>query len=86
MIAVAIVIAFVAGGMTSVGVLLRVGMATEDSSKPLVTEPATRSAMATRYVVGLYVLKPHGVSLADDTADPSIIGQRQLPPATGPRR
>ena len=86
MIAVATVIAFVAGAMTGVGVLLRVGMATEDSREPLVTEPATRAAMATRCVVGLYVLKPRGTSQADDMADPSNITQRQLPPATGPRR
>ena len=86
MIAVATVIAFVAGAMTSVGVLLRVGMATEDSRKPLVTEPATRSAMATRRVAGLYVLRPHRGSQADDMAYPSSIGQRQFPPAPGPRR
>ena len=34
MIAIATVIAFVAGAMTSVGVLLRVGMATEDPASP----------------------------------------------------
>ena len=84
MTAIAILVAFLAGAMAGIAVLLRVGMASEDSRKALACEPPTRSALATRCVVGLYVLTPRGVSQAGDGRTGT--GQRQLPPATAYRR
>jgi hypothetical protein len=84
MTAIAVLVAFLAGAMTGIAVLLRVGMASEDSRKPLACEPPTRSALATRCVVGLYVLTPHRVTPAD-RGQPGA-GQRQLSPATAHRR
>ena len=55
MTAIAILVAFLAGAMAGVAVLMRVGMASEKPAKPLACEPATRSALATRCVVGLFV-------------------------------
>jgi len=83
--AIAVLVAFLAGAIASIGVLLRVGMASEDSARPLACKPPTRSASATRCVVGLYVLTPR-TSPADRVADRPDAGQRQLPPATAPRR
>ena len=79
-----ILVAFLAGAAAGIAVLLRVGMATEDSRKPLVYELAARSALATRCVVGLYVLTPRRVTPAD-RGRPGA-GPRELPPATAPRR
>jgi hypothetical protein len=82
--AIAILVAFLAGAAAGIAVLLRVGMASEDSRKPLVYEPQARSALATRCVVGLYVLTPRRVTPAD-RGRPGA-GQRQIPPAIAPRR
>jgi hypothetical protein len=82
--AIVILVAFLAGAAAGIAVLLRVGMATEDSRKPLACEPAARAALATRCVVGLYVLTPRRVTPAD-RGRPGA-GPRQLPPATAPRR
>ncbi len=84
MTAIAVLVAFLAGAAAGIAVLLRAGMATEDSRKPLACEPAARSALATRCVVGLYVLTPQRVS-PPDRGQPGA-GQRQLPPAIAPRR
>ena len=84
MTAIVILVAFVAGAMAGIAVLLRVGMASEDSRKPLACEPAARSALATRCVVGLYVLTPRRVTPAGRGRPGAE--QRQLPPATAPRR
>ena len=84
MTAIVILVAFLAGATAGVAVLLRVGMASEDCREPLVYEPAARSALATRCVVGLYVLTPRRISPPD--RDRHGAGQRQLPPATAPRR
>jgi hypothetical protein len=84
MTAIVILVAFLAGATAGIAVLLRAGMATEDSRKPLVYQPAARSALATRCVVGSYVLTPRRASTAD-RCQPGD-GQRQLPPATEPRR
>jgi hypothetical protein len=81
MTAFAILVAFLAGAMAGIAVLMRVGMAGEKPAKPLGCEPATRSALATRCVVGLFVLTPRSVSPADRTANRADAGQRQLPPA-----
>jgi len=70
--------------MAGIAVLLRVGMASEEPGKLLACEPPTRSAMATRCVVGLSVLTPRRVSPAD-RGQPGT-GQRQLPPATASGR
>jgi hypothetical protein len=86
MTAIAILVAFLTGATAGIAVLLRVGMASEKSDKPLVYEPQTRSALATRCVVGLYVLTPRLVSQGDRVADPYDTAQRQLPRATAPRR
>jgi hypothetical protein len=86
MTAIAILVAFLAGAMAGIAVLLRVGMASEDSRKPLACQPPTRSALATRCVVGLYVLTPRSVRPADRVTDRPGTGQRQLPPATAPHR
>jgi len=82
--AIAVLVAFLAGAAAGIAVLLRAGMATEDSRKPLACEPPARSALATRCVVGLYVLTPQRVT-PPDRGQPGA-GQRQLPPATAPRR
>jgi len=86
MTAIAVLVAFLAGAITGVGVLLRVGMASEDSARPLARKPVTRSASAARCVAGLYVLTPPSVSPAGRVADRPGIGQRQLPPAIASRR
>jgi hypothetical protein len=86
MTAIAILVAFLAGAMAGVAVLMRVGIASEKPAKPLACEPLARSALATRCVVGLFVLTPRSVSQAGRTADRADAGQRQLPPATEPRR
>ena len=86
MTAIAVLVAFLAGAMAGIAVLLRVGMASEAFDKPLACQPPARSALATRYVVGLYVLTPRRVSPADRVAHRPGAGQRQLPPATAPRR
>jgi hypothetical protein len=86
MIAIAVLVAFLAGAMSGVAVLMRVGTASEKPAKPLACEPATRSALATRCVVGLFILTPRSVGQADHATDRSDAGQRQLPPATEPRR
>jgi uncharacterized membrane protein len=82
--AIVILVAFLAGAAAGIAVLLRVGMASEDSRKPLVYEPHARSALATLCVVGLYVLTPRRVSPADRSRPGA--GQRQLPPVTAPGR
>ena len=84
MTAVVILVAFLAGAAAGIAVLLRVGMASEDSRKPLACEPQAGSALATRCVVGLYVLTPRRVS-QPGRGEPGA-GQRELPPATAPRR
>jgi uncharacterized membrane protein len=84
MTVIVILVAFLAGAAAGIAVLLRVGMAAEDSREPLVYEPAARSALATRCVVGLYVLTPRRASPAG-RGQPGA-GQRQLRPATAPRR
>ncbi len=84
MTAIAVLVSFLAGATVGIAVLLRVGMASEDSRKPLAYQPQARSALATRCVVGLYVLTPQRVS-QPDRGQPGA-GQRQLPPATAPRR
>jgi hypothetical protein len=61
-------------------VLLRVGIAREESDHSLLGGPRTRSALVTRRMVGLYVRTP------DPTADPgrfggqNAISQAQRPP------
>ena len=86
MTAITILVAFLAGATAGVAVLQRVGKASEKSATPPGCEPMTRSALATRCVVGLFVLTPRSVSQADRTADRADARQRQLPPATEPRR
>jgi hypothetical protein len=86
MTAIAILVAFLAGAMAGVAVLPHVNRTSEKPAKPFACEPATRSALATRCVVGLFVLTPRSVSQADRTADQPDAGQHQLPPATEPRR
>jgi len=86
MTAIAVLVAFLAGAMAGVGVLLRAGMASEDPRRPLACEPPARSAAAARCVVSLCVLTPLSGSPADRVAGWPATGQRQLPPAAAPRR
>ena len=53
MTVIAILVAFLAGAMAGIAVLMRVGMVGEKPAKRLACEPAARSALATRCVVGL---------------------------------
>jgi hypothetical protein len=85
MTAITILVAFLAGATAGVAVLQRVGKASEKSATPPGCEPMTRSALATRCVVGLFVLTPQSVSLADHVTDRPDTAQRQLPPATASR-
>jgi hypothetical protein len=50
--------AFLAGVIAGVIVLLRSGIAREESDHSLLGDPATRATAATRRVVGLYVRTP----------------------------
>jgi uncharacterized membrane protein len=87
MITIAIVAtAFVAGAIAGVVVLLRVGMASEESYQPLLGEPATRRAAATRRIVGLYVNPDQRANQADHAADRTGAGHAQRPSTTGPGR
>ena len=86
MTVIAVLVAFLTGAMAGIAVLLRVGMASEKSGKSLIDKPPTHSALATRCVVGLFVLTPQSVSQTDRAADRTDTGQRQLPPPTAPRR
>lgn len=59
MIAVAILVcAFLAGAMAGVIVLLRAGIAREESDFSLRDEPSTRASAVTRRMVGLYARMP----------------------------
>jgi hypothetical protein len=70
MIAITVFIAaFLGGAVTGVIVLLRAGIAREESDKSLRSKPAARSAAATRRVVGLYVRTPPGAPETDDAAE-----------------
>jgi len=86
MTVIAILVAFLAGAMAGIAVLLRVGMASEKSSKPFVDKPSKRSALATRCVVGLFILTPRSVGQTDRTADQTDTGQPQILPPNAPRR
>ena len=86
MTAIAILVAFLVGAMAGIAVLLRVGMASEKPRKPFVDKASTRSALATRCVVGLFILTPRSVSQADRTADQTDAGQPQILPPNAPRR
>ncbi len=61
-------------------VLLRMGIAREESDQSLLDEPATRAATVTRCVVSLYVRAPHRVTEADDLAELPDARQDQRPP------
>lgn len=86
MTAITILVAFLAGAMAGLIVLLRVGMASEERDKPLFYEPATRSAAATRRIVGLYVAPPRSVSQADHAADRTSAGRDPCPSTTATGR
>jgi hypothetical protein len=86
MTAIAVLVAFLAGAITGVGVLLRVGMASEDPARPLAGKPPTRSAAAARRVAGLCVLTPPSGSPACRISGRPGIGQRQVLPAIASRR
>lgn len=86
MTAIAILVAFLAGAIAGVLVLLRVGMASEERERPLFYAPATRSAAATRRVVGLYVTPPISAGQADHAADRTSAGQDLCPSTTATDR
>jgi hypothetical protein len=64
-----IVAAFLAGAIAAVLVLLRMGMASEKPDTTLSSHPPTRSAAATRRVVGLYVQTPRSAGQPDHGTD-----------------
>jgi uncharacterized membrane protein len=70
MITIVILVAtFIVGAIAGIIVLLRLGIAHEESDKSLPGEPATRAAAATRRVVGWYGTMPRIVSQADRVAN-----------------
>jgi hypothetical protein len=70
MIAVAILVcAFLAGAMAGVILLLRTGIAREETDFSLRGKPATRAAAVTRRMVGLYARTPTDDLPPDDTAN-----------------
>jgi hypothetical protein len=71
--------AFVVGALVSVIVLLRIGISREETDKSLTAVPSTRSAVAARRLVGLYVRSPQGAS-----SGPDGLATRIRPGRTGP--
>ncbi len=87
MIAIAVLTAaFLAGATASAIVLLRMGIAREESDNSLLDEPATRTTRVTRRVVSLYVRAPRRATHADDVALQTDANQGQHPPTAGPHR
>lgn len=63
MIAIAILtVAFIAGILVGITVLLRIGIAREEARRSLRSHPGTGSIAATRRVLGLYVRMPTNVT------------------------
>jgi hypothetical protein len=84
MIAITVLAAFVSGAIVSAIVLLRMGIAREESDKSLLDEPTTRAATMTRCVVSLYVRASRRATETGDLAESSDRGQDQRPPTAGP--
>lgn len=78
--------ALLASVLTGVLVLLRIGIAREESEECLLDEPPTRAAAVTRRIVGLYVRTPQCLTQADDVVDQTDPGQGQRPPTARPGR
>jgi hypothetical protein len=69
--------AFLGCAIVAAIVVLRVGIAREESDKSLLGNPPTRVAAVTRRVVGLYVRTPQRVAEADRLANQTDTGQIQ---------
>lgn len=69
-------VAFAAGILVGIAALLRLGIACEESRRSLRYYPGTRSAAATRRVLGLYVSMPPGASAPDSPGGPAEAVQR----------
>jgi hypothetical protein len=70
MIAIAVLaVAFIAGILVGIIVLLRIGIAREESRRSLRSDPGTGSIAATRRVLGLYVRMPANVTQDVHTYD-----------------
>jgi hypothetical protein len=84
MIAVAVLaITFAAGVTAGIAALLRLGIAREERHRSLRAQPGTRSAAATRQVLGLYVRMPGSTTWAGQAASPA---QPAQPPRALPQR
>ena len=83
---VALAAAFISGAIASAIVLLRMGIAREESDKSLLDKPATRAARMTRCVFSVYVRAPRRTIEADDQAKSADRGPDQRPPTAGPGR
>ena len=71
--------AFLVGSITTVIALLRVGIAREESGQSILDRPPTRSAAATRSIVGLHVRAPRHVTQPDHAADRAETESAQRP-------
>jgi hypothetical protein len=83
---VALAAAFISGAVASAIVLLRMGIAREESDKSLLDKPATRAVTMTRCVFSVYVRAPRRATEADDQTKSADRGQGQRPPTGGPGR
>lgn len=63
--------AFIIGVLVGMAALLRFGIAREESRRSLRGNPGTRSAAATRQVLGLYASPPRIVLHPSNPADPA---------------
>lgn len=76
-----IVATFIAGMVAGVVILLRAGIAREESDHSLLGKPSTRTARATRRIVGLYVRTPDSGDHAYEATDRTGDGELQRPSA-----
>jgi hypothetical protein len=85
-IIVVVAAAFLAGAIAGVIVLLRAGIAREESDHSLLAEPATRAGAATRRMVGLYVRFPQRCTAVAAMADGTSPRPTQRPATRRPGR
>lgn len=75
-------IAFLAGVIAGVMVLVRAGISREESDRSLIDEPPTIAAKATRRLVGLYVRTPHNAAGSHDAqGHRAETAERRWPPS-----
>ena len=76
----------VASVLTAVVVLLRAGIAREDSEYSLRGEPPTLAAALTRRIVGLYASRPEDAAQADPANGQPDADHGYFQPPNGPAR